>query len=93
MAAILPEGSWIRPVNHDPYHRGAQWRVPRQALVGCKRHVNDPYVKQAQKDGYRSRASYKLLEVQEKYQTDPSGHDCCRPGRGARWLVAGRLAG
>jgi 23S rRNA (uridine2552-2'-O)-methyltransferase len=32
-----------------------------------QRHVNDPYVKQAQKDGYRSRASYKLLEVQEKY--------------------------
>ena len=29
-------------------------------------HVNDPYVKQAQKDGYRSRASYKLLELHEK---------------------------
>lgn len=26
-------------------------------------HVNDPWVKQAQKDGYRSRASYKLLEL------------------------------
>jgi 23S rRNA (uridine2552-2'-O)-methyltransferase len=29
-------------------------------------HVNDPYVKQAQKDGYRSRAAYKLLELNEK---------------------------
>jgi 23S rRNA (uridine2552-2'-O)-methyltransferase len=29
-------------------------------------HVNDPYVKQAQKDGYRSRASYKLLQLNEK---------------------------
>lgn len=29
-------------------------------------HVNDPYVKQAQKDGYRSRASYKLLELHDK---------------------------
>lgn len=29
-------------------------------------HFNDPYVKMAHKDGYRSRASYKLLEVQEK---------------------------
>ena len=29
-------------------------------------HVNDPYVKQAQKDGYRSRASYKLIELHEK---------------------------
>ncbi|MBR9828155.1 MAG: 23S rRNA (uridine(2552)-2'-O)-methyltransferase RlmE [Oceanospirillales bacterium] len=31
-----------------------------------KEHVNDPFVKQAQKDGYRSRASYKLLALNEK---------------------------
>lgn len=31
-----------------------------------REHFNDPYVKMAQKDGYRSRASYKLLEIQEK---------------------------
>jgi 23S rRNA (uridine2552-2'-O)-methyltransferase len=30
------------------------------------RHFNDPYVKQAQKAGYRSRAAFKLLEIQEK---------------------------
>ncbi|WP_373084200.1 23S rRNA (uridine(2552)-2'-O)-methyltransferase RlmE [Zhongshania sp.] len=29
-------------------------------------HVNDVYVKRAQNDGYRSRASYKLLELIEK---------------------------
>jgi 23S rRNA (uridine2552-2'-O)-methyltransferase len=29
-------------------------------------HVNDPYVKQAQKEGYRSRASYKLIQLNEK---------------------------
>ena len=29
-------------------------------------HVNDPFVKQAQVDGYRSRASYKLLEINKK---------------------------
>ncbi|MEC8861246.1 MAG: 23S rRNA (uridine(2552)-2'-O)-methyltransferase RlmE [Pseudomonadota bacterium] len=29
-------------------------------------HVNDPYVKQAQRDGYRSRASYKLIELINK---------------------------
>ena len=40
----------------------------KTSLGWLKRHVNDPYVKQAQKDGYRSRASYKLLEVQEKYK-------------------------
>ncbi|WP_456408373.1 23S rRNA (uridine(2552)-2'-O)-methyltransferase RlmE [Thiolapillus sp.] len=31
-----------------------------------QRHVNDEYVQRAQRDGYRSRASYKLLELQEK---------------------------
>jgi 23S rRNA (uridine2552-2'-O)-methyltransferase len=31
-----------------------------------REHFNDPFVKMAQKDGYRSRASYKLLEIQEK---------------------------
>jgi 23S rRNA (uridine2552-2'-O)-methyltransferase len=30
------------------------------------RHFNDTYVKQAQKSGYRSRAAFKLLELQEK---------------------------
>lgn len=31
-----------------------------------QQHVNDPYVKQAQKDGYRSRSSYKLIQLNEK---------------------------
>lgn len=29
-------------------------------------HFKDHYVKESQKDGYRSRASYKLLEIQQK---------------------------
>ncbi|MGV8933285.1 MAG: 23S rRNA (uridine(2552)-2'-O)-methyltransferase RlmE [Gallionellaceae bacterium] len=31
-----------------------------------REHINDPYVQQAQKDGYRSRAAYKLLEIDER---------------------------
>lgn len=31
-----------------------------------KEHFSDPFVHLAQKEGYRSRASYKLLEIQEK---------------------------
>lgn len=30
------------------------------------RHVRDEYVKRSQQDGYRSRAAYKLLEIEEK---------------------------
>jgi 23S rRNA (uridine2552-2'-O)-methyltransferase len=29
------------------------------------RHLSDPFVKQAQKDGYRSRSAYKLIELDE----------------------------
>lgn len=31
-----------------------------------REHVNDPYVQLAQKAGYRSRAAYKLLEIDER---------------------------
>lgn len=31
-----------------------------------REHINDPFVQLAQKDGYRSRAAYKLLEINEK---------------------------
>lgn len=40
----------------------------RSASSGAwlREHFDDPYVKQAQREGYRSRACYKLLEIQEK---------------------------
>jgi 23S rRNA (uridine2552-2'-O)-methyltransferase len=36
-------------------------------------HVNDPYVQMAQKEGYRSRAAYKLLEIDDKDRLLKSG--------------------
>ncbi|MEM6267400.1 MAG: RlmE family RNA methyltransferase [Pseudomonadota bacterium] len=32
-----------------------------------ERQLNDPYVKQAKADGYRSRAAYKLLELDQRF--------------------------
>lgn len=32
-----------------------------------ERQLNDPYVKQAKAEGYRSRAAYKLIELDEKF--------------------------
>lgn len=31
-----------------------------------REHVNDPYVRQARQEGYRTRAAYKLLEIDQK---------------------------
>lgn len=33
-----------------------------------ERHLNDPYVQRSRLEGYRSRAVYKLLEIDEKHQ-------------------------
>lgn len=39
-----------------------------QSTRWLERQLNDPYVKRAKADGYRSRAAYKLLELDEKYR-------------------------
>jgi 23S rRNA (uridine2552-2'-O)-methyltransferase len=58
-------------------------------------HVNDPYVKQAQRDGYRSRASYKLLQLNEKDKLIRPGMLVVDLGSapGGWSQVAGRLVG
>jgi len=38
----------------------------RSRKTWIKDHVNDFFVKQANKDGYRSRAAYKLIEISER---------------------------
>src|SRR5207253_629188 len=38
-----------------------------------ERQLNDPYVAQAKRDGYRSRAAYKLIEIDDKYRFLKSG--------------------
>src|SRR4029077_1709790 len=58
-------------------------------------HVNDPYVKQARQDGYRSRASYKLIQLNEKDKLIRPGMLIVdlgsAPGGGSQ--VAGKLVG
>lgn len=38
----------------------------KSSSLWLQRHINDPYVKQAQKDGYRSRSAYKLIELNDR---------------------------
>ncbi|MBO0661410.1 RlmE family RNA methyltransferase [Jiella sp. MQZ9-1] len=33
-----------------------------------ERHLNDPYVRRAKADGYRARAAYKLIEIDDRYK-------------------------
>jgi 23S rRNA (uridine2552-2'-O)-methyltransferase len=58
-------------------------------------HVNDPYVKRAQVDGYRARAAYKLLELNEKDKLIRPGMLVVDLGSapGSWSQIAGRLVG
>ena len=68
---------------------------PRAATTGCARHVNDPFVKQAQLDGYRSRSAYKLIELNEKDRLIQPGMRIMDLGSapGGWSQVAGKLVG
>ncbi|MBS0580803.1 MAG: 23S rRNA (uridine(2552)-2'-O)-methyltransferase RlmE [Proteobacteria bacterium] len=59
------------------------------------RHVNDPFVKQAQREGYRSRSAYKLIELNEKDKLIRPGMRVMDLGSapGGWSQVAGRLVG
>ena len=41
-------------------------KLSRSSKEWLQEHMTDHYVQRAQKDGYRSRAAYKLLEIQQK---------------------------
>ncbi|EGZ47423.1 RlmE family RNA methyltransferase [Neisseria wadsworthii] len=58
-------------------------------------HVNDHYVHKAQKDGYRARAAYKLLEINEKDKLIKQGTVLADLGSapGSWSQVAAKLAG
>ena len=47
--------------------RSSRGRSP-QSTRWLERQLNDPYVKRAKAEGYRSRAAYKLIELDEKFQ-------------------------
>jgi 23S rRNA (uridine2552-2'-O)-methyltransferase len=59
------------------------------------RHLSDPFVKQAQKDGYRSRSAYKLVELNEKDRLIRPGMRLLDLGSapGGWSQVAGKLVG
>ncbi len=59
------------------------------------RHLSDPFVKQAQKDGYRSRSAYKLVELNDKDKLIRPGMRILDLGSapGGWSQVAGKLVG
>ena len=76
----------IRITNKKLSSRSREW---------MREHLEDPFVKRAHKDGYRSRAAYKLLEVNEKYHIIKSGMTVVDLGAapGSWSQIAGKIVG
>ena len=85
-------GSYCSPVIIPSVNEMARSKTSNQWL---EEHFNDHYVKQSQQDGYRSRASYKLLELNEKDKLIRPGMIVVDLGSapGGWSQVAGRLVG
>ncbi len=59
---------------HSPSGRALKTRVKTarkrslSSTLWLQRQLNDPYVARAKQEGYRSRAAYKLIEIDDRYR-------------------------
>lgn len=73
MSEEPPKRRWTgKPKGGAGGERQMQTRVKNKKLDESsrnwvKRHLNDPYVARARADGYRARAAYKLIELDEQF--------------------------
>lgn len=70
-------------------------KLSKSSRAWMKEHLDDHYVQKAQQEGYRARAAYKLLEINEKTQLIQKGMTVVDLGSapGSWSQVAGRLVG
>ena len=70
-------------------------KLSKSSRVWMREHLDDHFVKKAQKEGYRARAAYKLLEMQEKYKIIKPGMTVVDLGAapGSWSQIAGKLVG
>ncbi|MBL4876455.1 MAG: RlmE family RNA methyltransferase [Cohaesibacteraceae bacterium] len=64
----------IKKTGDSSNHRSMKVRVKTakgrklSSTLWLQRQLNDPYVQRAKRDGFRSRATYKILEMNEKHR-------------------------
>lgn len=70
-------------------------KLSKSSRAWIQEHLDDYYVKKAHKDGYRARAAYKLIEINDKMKLIKSGMTVVDLGAapGSWSQVAGRIVG
>jgi 23S rRNA (uridine2552-2'-O)-methyltransferase len=62
LSGRLSQGALLKGVSH----RVAAMKRTRTSKAWMREHVTDPYVQRARAEGYRSRAAYKLMEIDDR---------------------------
>ena len=83
------------PNVNNARHKTVRVKTARGRKISSKlwleRQLNDPYVLEAKRLGYRSRAAFKLLEIDERYDLIQAGQNLvdlgCAPGGWTQILV------
>lgn len=92
-----PTGGYGGSGSHELYQRVKKkaGTIKASSRRWLERHLNDPYVHQSKIDGYRSRAAYKLIEINERYKFLKKGQKVIDLGAapGGWCQVVGRLVG
>ena len=60
------DGAKTPPAAARPVKTGGKRKL--SSKLWLERQLNDPYVAQAKREGFRSRAAYKLIEIDDKYR-------------------------
>jgi 23S rRNA (uridine2552-2'-O)-methyltransferase len=70
-------------------------KLSKSSKAWMREHLDDPFVKRAHKDGYRARAAYKLLEINDKYKLLRPGMTVVDLGAapGSWSQIAGKIVG
>jgi 23S rRNA (uridine2552-2'-O)-methyltransferase len=63
---VIDQKIYLQQVDSSGYRSDTNVARSKSSGQWLKEHFNDPYVQKAKDDGYRSRASYKLLELDLK---------------------------
>ncbi|MBX4335409.1 RlmE family RNA methyltransferase [Bartonella raoultii] len=92
-----PTGGYGGSGSHELYQRVKKkaGTIKASSRRWLERHLNDPYVHQSKIDGYRSRAAYKLIEMNDRYKFLKKGQKIIDLGAapGGWCQVAGRIVG
>lgn len=70
-------------------------KIKESSRRWLERHLNDPYVHRSRQDGYRSRAAYKLIEINDRYNLLKKGQKIIDLGAapGGWSQIAAKLVG